>query len=91
MSLIHEVYAWEFELPGLKKLVLLAVARLARRESLEAQLHVPKFALACGISESAARKYLAELETDGYFVTSKDGRSLRVRLALENPVWGAAQ
>ncbi|PXW28236.1 hypothetical protein [Paraburkholderia caballeronis] len=87
MSLIHEVEAWEFELPGLKKLVLLAVARMAGRPSLEALVHVPRLALQCGISESAARKYLGALEADGYFTASKDGRVLRIRLALENPVW----
>jgi len=66
MSLLHEQICWKFELPGLKKIVLLALARNAHVKSLEGFIGHQKLAHECGISESAARKYVHELEADGY-------------------------
>lgn len=67
MSLHHENIAWRAEEPGLKKIVLLFVYRHAHLSSLDGFLTHQHIAHACCISESAARKFVAELESAGYF------------------------
>ncbi|BEU21592.1 winged helix-turn-helix transcriptional regulator [Paraburkholderia sp. 22B1P] len=84
MSLIHEQICWTFELPGLKKIVLLSLARNAHRHSLEGFIGHQKLAHECGISESAARKYVHELEADGYITRIRvPTRGVQYRLNSE--------
>lgn len=85
MSLIHEVIAWDFELPGLKKLTLLHLARSVHRTTREAKLSVRKIARACGTSESAVRKYVAELALDGFVEVIPAARgALHYRLTIDS-------
>lgn len=84
MSIHHENMAWEHELPGLKKLVLLAIARNANLTSLEGRVSAQKLAHQCGISESAARKFTDELEHDGFITRVRvPSRGIQYRLNLE--------
>lgn len=87
MSLIHEVMAWEFDMPGLKKIVLLHLCRSAHRLSQEASLPIHKVTSACGISESAARKFIAELVREGFieFIPAP-GRGVHYRLLIDSKV-----
>ncbi|MBN3848168.1 hypothetical protein G3N58_15205 [Paraburkholderia sp. Ac-20342] len=84
MSIVHESPVWPLEMPGLKKLVLLAIYRNADMRTLEGFMLVQKLALVCGISESAARKFSGELEKEGYFIRMRvPGRGIQYRLSLE--------
>lgn len=84
LSIHHENMAWEHDLPGLKKLVLLAVSRNANLSSLEGRISAQKLALQCGISESAARKFTDELERDGFITRVRvPTRGIQYRLNLE--------
>lgn len=65
MSLYHENFAWQIELAALKKIVLLYVARAAGLQSRECNPTVQRISFECGMSESAVRTFLKELETDG--------------------------
>ncbi|MBB2928366.1 MarR family transcriptional regulator [Paraburkholderia silvatlantica] len=62
MSLYHENFVWPLDMPGLKKLVLCYVAREARLKSSEVSLTIREIAFRCGMSDSAVRTYLKELE-----------------------------
>ncbi|NIE67451.1 helix-turn-helix domain-containing protein [Burkholderia sp. Ax-1719] len=62
MSLYHENFVWPLDMPGLKKIVLCYVAREAGLKSGEASLTIREIAYRCGISDSAVRTYLKELE-----------------------------
>ncbi|NIF51426.1 hypothetical protein [Burkholderia sp. Ax-1724] len=87
MSLVHEVVAWDFDMPGLKKIVMLQLARSAHRASQEASLPIHKVTSACGISESAARKYIAELAREGYIAfIPAPGRGVHYRLTIDSRV-----
>lgn len=65
MSLYHENFAWDIEMPALKKMVLLFVARAAGLQTRECHPTVQAISFKCGMSESAVRTFLKELETDG--------------------------
>jgi len=87
MSLIHEVVAWDFDMPGLKKIVLLHLCRSVHRSTQEARLPIHKVTSACGISESAARKFIAELEREGYIAfIPAPGRGVHYRLTIDSKV-----
>lgn len=84
MSLIHEVVCWDFDMPGMKKLVLLYLSRSAHRHSQEARIHVSKVALDCGVSESTVRKAYDELTAEGYLMTlSKPRGFVHYRLTID--------
>jgi len=87
MSLVHEQFCWDFDMPGLKKIVLLHLCRSAHRQSQEARLPIHKVTSACGISESAARKFIAELARDGFieFIPAP-GRGVHYRLTIDSKV-----
>lgn len=87
MSLIHEQFCWDFDMPGLKKIVLLYLARSVGRESQEAHLQIHKVTSMCGISESAARKFIAQLAREGYlqFIPAP-GRGVHYRLTIDGKV-----
>lgn len=82
MSLIHEQFAWDIEAPGLKKLVLLYMTRLCDRQSRECWPTIQSIAFKCGMSESAVRSFLKELETEGYVETIKTPGKRRVYRVL---------
>lgn len=83
MSLHHENIAWRIELPGLKKIVLLAIARNAHLTTLEGFITHQRLSHECGVSESAARKFVGELEREGHFVRMRvPGRGVQYRLTL---------
>lgn len=85
MSLHHENICWRFEIPGLKKIALLAIARNAQLSNQEGFLTHQRLAHECGISESAARKFVGELEQEGYFVRMRvPGRGIQYRLTLKD-------
>jgi response regulator of citrate/malate metabolism len=71
MSLIHEQYAWDVEAPGLKKLVLVFMTRLCDRQTRECWPTIQSVAFKCGMSESAVRQYLKELEAEKLIETIK--------------------
>ncbi|WP_017773818.1 helix-turn-helix domain-containing protein [Paraburkholderia kururiensis] len=83
MSLYHENYAWEFELPALKKMVLVYLARAAHLSTRECNPTVQAISFMCGMSDSAVRTYLKELERDGHIETMKvPGRRVVYRVNL---------
>jgi hypothetical protein len=65
VSLYHEIFAWQKEMPGLKKLVLVFMARGCNQKTREWDPTVQRISFECGMSESAVRTFLKELETDG--------------------------
>ena len=71
MSLHHENLAWEIELPALKKLVLLAIARAAHLTNRECHPTVQSLAFRTGMSESAVRSAIKDLIEAGYIETMK--------------------
>lgn len=88
MSLHHENLAWEIELPALKKVVLLAIARLAHLTNRECYPTVQALAFRCGMSESAVRGAIKDLEELGWIETMKvpgKGKVYRVLLGVEVP------
>ncbi|MBR7899932.1 helix-turn-helix domain-containing protein [Burkholderia multivorans] len=86
MSLHHENLAWEIELPALRKVVLLAIARLAHLNNRECWPTVQSLAFRCGMSESAVRSAIKELEEARFIETMKvpgKGKVYRVLLGVE--------
>ncbi|RQR87651.1 MULTISPECIES: helix-turn-helix domain-containing protein [unclassified Burkholderia] len=86
MSLHHENLAWEIELPALKKVVLLAIARAAHLTNRECYPTVQSLAFRTGMSESAVRASIKDLEAARYIETMKvpgKGRVYRVLLGVE--------
>jgi MarR-like DNA-binding transcriptional regulator SgrR of sgrS sRNA len=66
MSLYHENFVWPLDMPGLKKFVFCFVAREAKRSTGEVHLTIREVAYRCGVSDSAVRTYLKELEHAGH-------------------------
>ncbi|ENH6340910.1 helix-turn-helix domain-containing protein [Burkholderia vietnamiensis] len=86
MSLHHENLAWEIELPSVKKIVLLAIARAAHLNNRECCPTVQHLAFKCGLSESAVRASIESLVELGLIETMKvpgKGRVYRVLLGVE--------
>lgn len=86
MSLHHENFAWEVELPSVKKVVLLALARAANLNNRECSPSVQHLAFKCGLSESAVRSSIEALIELGLIETMKvpgKGRVYRVMLGVE--------
>jgi hypothetical protein len=71
VSLHHENLVWPIEMPGLKKLVLVFMARAAHLTNRECNPSVQLIAFACGMSESAVRTFLKELIADGFLSSLK--------------------
>ncbi|AOJ99906.1 helix-turn-helix domain-containing protein [Burkholderia vietnamiensis] len=88
MSLHHENLAWEIELPSVKKIVLLAIARAAHLNNRECCPSVQHLAFKCGLSESAVRSGIEALVELGLLEVMKvpgKGRVYRVMLGVEQP------
>ncbi|WP_176322491.1 helix-turn-helix domain-containing protein [Burkholderia vietnamiensis] len=88
MSLHHENLAWEIELPSVKKIVLLAIARAANLNNRECCPSVQHLAFKCGLSESAVRSGIEALVELGLLEVMKvpgKGRVYRVMLGVEQP------
>lgn len=83
MSIHHENLAWDIELPGIRKLVFLRVAREAHLTTEECNPTVQALAYRCGLSESAVRSSLDDLVAMGLIETMKvPGRGRIYRLVL---------
>jgi DNA-binding MarR family transcriptional regulator len=83
MSLYHENFVWPLDLPGLKKIVLCYVAREAQRKSGEAAVTIREIAFRCGVSDSAARTFLKDLERDGHITRlPMNGTAMHYRINL---------
>lgn len=61
-------YVWAMPMPGLRKLVLLALADHADQETRRCWPGVALLARRCGLSERAVREHLRGLEDDGLIV-----------------------
>lgn len=88
MSIHHENMAWEVELPAIRKVVLLCVARLAHLNTAECNPTVQALAFRCGLSESAVRSSLDDLVQLGHLESLKvpgKGRVFRVALGAKQP------
>ncbi|WP_176322429.1 helix-turn-helix domain-containing protein [Burkholderia vietnamiensis] len=86
MSLHHENFAWDVELPSVRKIVLLAIARAANLNNRECSPSVQHLAFKCGLSESAVRSGIEALVELGLIETMKvpgKGRIYRVMLGVE--------
>lgn len=81
MSLLHEGQIWPIEMPGLKKIVMLSIARNAKLSTGEGRLSIQKLCIECGVSDTAIRKFVVDLEREGYFVRFP-GRGVSYRLTL---------
>ena len=57
--------AWEIELRGPQKIVLLCLAHLAMQSTCECSATIRKIAFMCGMSDSGVRGQLAALGTAG--------------------------
>ena len=70
------------EMPGLKKIVMLSIARNAKLSTGEGHISIQKLCVECGMSDTAIRKFLTDLEKEGYFVRyPRRGVSYRLTLA----------
>ncbi|SDI64867.1 hypothetical protein SAMN04487926_12135 [Paraburkholderia steynii] len=86
MSLHHENFAWKVEAQALKKFVLVFLYREALLSTGEGHLQMHKIAHECGMSESAARKFAAELEQEGHFQRlQRPGRGLHYLVTPKVP------
>lgn len=86
MSIHHENLAWEVELPALRKVVLLCIARSAHLTTRECYPSVQSIAYRCGMSESAARSCIDDLVELGHLERMKvpgKGNLYRVLLGQE--------
>jgi len=83
--------AWEIELRGMQKLVLLCLSHLSVQSTRECRVTVARLAFMCGLSSSGARQQLAELVAAGLVVELRDGRAVhyRVNVAQQEPVANA--
>lgn len=59
-------HAWEIELRAMQKIVLLALSHLAPVSTRECTPTARRLAFQCGMSESAVREQLDQLEAAGY-------------------------
>ena len=85
MSLHHENLAWDVELPALKKMVLLYVARAANLNNRECHPSIQAISFKCGMSDSSVRGFLKELEEEGHLERMKvpgKGTVYRVNLGV---------
>ncbi|SIO58331.1 hypothetical protein [Paraburkholderia phenazinium] len=82
MSLLHECLIWPIEMPGLKKIVMLSIARNAKLSTGEGSISIQRLCVECGISDTAIRKFVHDLEVEGFFVRYPGKRGVSYRLTL---------
>lgn len=83
MSLYHENFVWPLDIPGLKKIVMCFVAREANLQTAEATVTIREVAYRCGVSDSAVRTFLKDLEQDGLITRlAAPGKSIIYRINL---------
>lgn len=66
LSLSDENDCWDYPLPGMKKILLLCLARVATPDKRVARVRMQKMAAMCGLSENTVRKMYRELGFEGY-------------------------
>jgi DNA-binding transcriptional ArsR family regulator len=72
--------AWEIELRGMEKLVLLSLAHLSVQTTRECSVTVSRLAFMCGLSSSGVRQQLAALIARGLVDELRDGRTTHYRI-----------
>lgn len=83
MSIHHENLAWEIDLPALRKVVLLCLARFAHLTTRECRPSIRVIAFRCGMSESAARSCIDDLVEQRLIEKMKvPGKGTVYRIAL---------
>jgi DNA-binding MarR family transcriptional regulator len=80
-------HAWEIELRGLQKLVLLALSHLAVQSSGTCHPTVRRLAFMCGVSDSCVRDQLDRLDEEGYVerLADPDGKTVGYRVLVLPP------
>jgi biotin operon repressor len=87
MSIKHENLVWDVDMPALKKFTLITLYREADFNTGERRMSVQKLAALCGMSESAVRKFVGELEREGYIAQMKvRGHGVHYRLTFDGQV-----
>jgi len=87
MSIKHENLVWDVDMPALKKFTLITLYREADFNTGERRMSVQKLASLCCMSESAIRKFVGELEQEGYIVQMKvRGRGVHYRVTFDAQV-----
>lgn len=72
--------AWEIELRGTPKLVLLCLAHLSVQSTRECNVTVSRLAFMCGLSSSGVRQQLTALIAAGLVEELRDGRTTYYRV-----------
>jgi hypothetical protein len=83
-------HAWEIELRGLRKLVLLALSHLAVQSTGYCNPSIRRLAFMCGVSDSCVRDQIAALEAEFYiqYVTEESGQRVGYRVLVLPPLGG---
>lgn len=77
--------AWEIELRGPQKLVLLCLAHLSVQSTRECCVTIARLTVLCGMSDSGVRQQLTALIALGLVEELRDGRVVHYRVALGAP------
>lgn len=77
--------AWEIELRGPQKIVLLCLSHLSMLSTRECSVTVTRIALMCGMSTTGVRQQLATLVSLGLVEELRDGRVLHYRVNVGVP------
>lgn len=72
--------AWEIELRGTQKIVLLCLAHLSMQSTRECSVTVTRLAFMCGLSSSGVRQQLIALIAAGLVEELRDGRTTYYRI-----------
>lgn len=72
--------AWEIELRGPQKIVLLCLSHLSALSTRECSVTVTRVALMCGMSTTGIRQQLTSLVSLGLVEELRDGRALHYRV-----------
>jgi hypothetical protein len=77
--------AWEIELRGSTKIVLLALCHLSAVSTCECTATISRLAYICGMSDSGVRQQLATLIELGRVDELRDGRAVHYRVMVGRP------
>lgn len=72
--------AWDIELRGMEKLVLLCLSHLSVQTTRECSVTVARLAYMCGVSSSGVRQQLTALIARGLVDELRDGRTTHYRV-----------
>ncbi|MBN3851975.1 helix-turn-helix transcriptional regulator [Paraburkholderia sp. Ac-20340] len=77
--------AWDIELRGMQKLVLLCLAHLSVMSTRECCPTIARIAVMCGISDSSVRDQIRALAALGLVEELRDGRIVHYRVNIGAP------